>query len=70
MHRFHRDLESLLQAYNLACRVRRQRVLDGHFHEQEVKEWLKVKPFLANKAFRSAAPCDLTGVKVAAQVTF
>ncbi|MCW2239459.1 hypothetical protein M2351_004089 [Azospirillum canadense] len=64
----HDALERLLHGYRLADNARRQRVLKGHSPDEVVRERLKAKPELINPAYRPPSPCDLTKIKVAAQL--
>ncbi|MBP2295569.1 transposase InsO family protein [Azospirillum rugosum] len=64
----HDALERLLHGYRLAYNARRQRVLKGHSPDEVACERLKAKPELINSAYRPPSPCDLTKIKVAAQL--
>jgi transposase InsO family protein len=56
----HRDLEHLLQGYNVAYNARRQRVLKGKAPNDIVHDRLKEKPELASKLYQLPAnPCLL-----------
>jgi transposase InsO family protein len=56
----HRDLERLLQGYNVAYNARRQRVLKGKAPNDIVRDRLTEKPELASKLYQPPAdPCRL-----------